>query len=80
MTRGPAILDINRELLRLVLDEWRAVESPCRLRGLRSLSWNAWTCRWTQCGDSVASGADWLLAGDNHARNGTASFTELEWE
>jgi uncharacterized membrane protein YeaQ/YmgE (transglycosylase-associated protein family) len=43
------------------------------------LSWNAWTCRWAQCGDSVASGADWLLAGDNHARNGTASFNELEW-
>ena len=26
------------------------------------------------------SGALWLLAADNHARNVTASFTELEWE
>lgn len=25
-------------------------------------------------------GAEWLLAADNHARNVTASFTELEWE
>ena len=28
MTRGPANLDINRELLRLVLNEWRAAEQP----------------------------------------------------
>ena len=28
MTRGPANLDINRELPRLVLDEWRAAEQP----------------------------------------------------
>jgi len=26
------------------------------------------------------SGTPWLLAADNHARNVTASFTELEWE
>jgi hypothetical protein len=25
-------------------------------------------------------GAEWLLAADNHARNVTASFIELEWE
>ena len=28
----------------------------------------------------LPAGADWLLAGDNHAHNVTASFTELEWE
>lgn len=34
MTRGPTILDINRELLRLVLDEWRAAEQPLSSPGI----------------------------------------------
>jgi hypothetical protein len=28
----------------------------------------------------VPAGQQWLLAGQNHGRNVTAGFTELEWE
>jgi hypothetical protein len=28
----------------------------------------------------VPAGQHWLLAGQNHGRNVTAGFTELEWE
>ena len=80
MTRGPANLDNNRELLRLVLDEWRAVEQPLSSPGIalivvERMDLPVDAARRFRCQRARA-----VLAGDNDARNVTASFTELEWE
>ena len=65
---GPAAAAPQRAYLEYLRDTLRA-----ELRRNRTLE---------QAVDEVPPppGSTWLLADENHARNVTASFTELEWE
>ena len=55
------------------------ISSTCATRCAPSCNGTGpWTRRLTRCRRRPGSG--WRLAEGNHARNVTASFTELEWE